>query len=100
MEMMVRRSTPRYRFNKEGIVNGGRVVITNISQDGLFMGLSRHLKLGDKVDIYWNVDGHEVMISGIIVHTNEIQGHDVRLIHTIETNNQINAVIQGLQTQS
>lgn len=96
---MVRSTAPRYKLNQEGIVNGDRVTITNISQDGLFIKLSRHLKQGDKVNIYWNMGDQEIQISGVIVHTNEEQGHGVRLIHTVDTNRQIGAVIQKLHSQ-
>lgn len=92
-------SEARYQFNRKAIVNGGRVSIFNISHGGLLMELSPHLKTGDKVDIYCQIQGQELKISGVIVHTDPRQGHGVKLVHTLETQAQVDGLLADLHLQ-
>lgn len=92
-------AAPRYNFNTEGIVNGGRAYLKNLSFGGLFMTSGPHLEEGDKVDVYWNFKGQEQVISGIVVYKSRnpsAPGYGVRFRHTVETQQQIKAVVEQL----
>lgn len=93
------KSEARYKFDQAAIINGARVVIGDISPEGLFLTSGRQLRMGEKVDIYWSCAGQEVRVSGIVVRTDEKQGYGVRLAHTAESKKQIMALVARLHLQ-
>jgi hypothetical protein len=94
-------AAPRYNFDTEGIVNGGRAYLKNLSQGGLFMTSGPHLAEGDKVDVFWSYKGQEQTISGIVVYKSRnpaAPGYGVRFNHTVETQKQVKSVVDQLHT--
>lgn len=101
MEKSVKRPQTeiRYKFDHDAILNGARVTINDISEEGLFLAGSRPLNIGEKVDIFWSLDGQEASLSGIVVRASAQDGYGVRLVHTAETKRQILGVLARLHLQ-
>lgn len=91
-------SEPRYHLNKSAIINGGRVVITDVSQEGVYLSSDRSLRLGDKVDIYWNQDGEDIRMSGVVVLTHNATEQGVRLVHTQESSQRMKTLLEQLHS--
>lgn len=92
-------AAPRYNFNLEGIVNGGRALIKNLSEGGLFLTSGPYLEEGDKVDVYWNFEDQEVTVSGIVVYKSPREkgiGYGVKFNHTVDSTKKVKAVIEKL----
>lgn len=90
---------PRYNFDHEGTVNGGRAFLKNLAQGGLYMTSGPRLDEGDKVDIYWNYNDKEVTVSGIVVYKSpnpSAPGYGVRFNHTVETQGKVKEVVAQL----
>lgn len=94
-------AAPRYNFNTEGIINGGRGFIKNLSFGGLFLTSGPELAEGDKVDAYWNYKGKELTVSGIVVYKSQgVQpGYGVRFDHTVESQRHVKALIEQLHNE-
>lgn len=94
-------AAPRYHFDTDGIVNGGRAFLKNLSQGGLFMTSNLEFNESDKVDIYWNYKGQEMTISGIVVYKSAgpaAPGYGVRFNHTVESQKQVKLVVEQLHS--
>ncbi len=91
-------SEPRYHLNKSAIINGRRATITDISQEGVYLSADHSLRLGEKVDIYWNQDGEDFKVSGVVVLTHNKTEQAVRLVHTQESSHKIEVLLNQLHS--
>jgi hypothetical protein len=92
-------SEPRYKLDQAAIINGGRVIINDISQEGLFLTSSRQIRIGEKVDICWSLEEQELKLSGIVVRADDKEGFGVRLVHTAESKRQVMSLVVRLHLQ-
>lgn len=95
-------AAPRYNFNHEGLINGEKAFIKNISQGGLFMTSGPALTEGDKVECSWNFEDVEYKFSGAAIYKisrPEMIGYGVRFEHTEESQKQLKILIGKLHSQ-
>lgn len=95
-------AAPRYNFNHEGLVNGQKAFVKNLSQGGLFMTSGPSLEDGQRVECTWNFDGVDCKISGLVIYKisrPEMTGYGVRFEHNHDSQKQLKTVIEKLHAQ-
>lgn len=95
-------AAPRYNFNHEGLVNGTKAFLKNLSQGGLFMTTGPALNEGDNVEVSWNFEGQETKVLGSVVYKSpraDAPGYGVRFSHTPESQRQVKTVIDKLHAR-
>lgn len=93
-------AAPRYNFNHPGLANGVSAFFKHLSQGGLFMTEGPTLHENDPVEIFWNYQGKDIKVRGLVAYANphsKMVGYGVRFQHTPETQKQVQTVIEDLQ---
>jgi len=94
-------AAPRYHFNNEGFINNRSVMITNLSQGGLFVFPSFVMNEGEQVECSWNFEGQKTVVLGEVVYKApraEGVGYGIRFAHTPETEKQMKSVVKKLHS--
>jgi PilZ domain. len=92
-------AAPRYHFNNEGFINERSVLITNLSDGGLFVFPSFVMEEGDKVNVSWTYEGTKVAVAGEVVYKAprpEGTGYGIKFAHTPESEKGVNVAIKSL----
>ncbi|WII72880.1 PilZ domain-containing protein [Bdellovibrio sp. 22V] len=93
-------AAPRYNFNHEGLINGTKAFIKNLSPGGMLYTTGPSLKEGDKVEATFQFEGKDYKVSGQVVYKNpNAPGYGVKFEHTSETQKQMKQVTDRLHEQ-